>query len=378
MAERKCSLEKMVNMFKEIYKGKRVLVTGHTGFKGSWLTVWLLNLGAEVAGYSIDIPTVPSHFQELGLNDKIKHYIGDIRDFGNLERICKEFSPEIIFHMAAQPLVRNSFNDPKYTFEVNVIGTLNILEVIRLQRKTVKVGVIITSDKCYNNVEWVYGYRENDSLGGEDPYSGSKGAAELVAYSYMHSFFKESYPNIATVRAGNVIGGGDWAKDRIVPDIVRSWTNQKKVEIRSPYSTRPWQHVMEPLSGYLHLGSLLYKNNSAFKNESFNFGPDSHVNKNVAELIEAMQSLWPGSPGWLNVSTDETRKESNLLKLSCDKANIMLKWYPVLTFNETIDFTVRWYLNFYDKNKSVFDFTNEQIRSYASKAKERGILWAQS
>jgi CDP-glucose 4,6-dehydratase len=364
------------NMFENIYKDKRVLITGHTGFKGTWLTMWLLNLGAEVAGYSIGIPTNPSHFEELKLNGKIKHFIGDIRDYKDFYHVCDEFKPEFIFHLAAQPLVRESYNNPKETFEVNMLGTLNVLETIRNLKNVVKVGVIITSDKAYDNVEWVYGYREDDKLGGEDPYSGSKGAAELVSKSYMNSFFQSGFPNIATTRAGNVIGGGDWAKDRIIPDIVRSWSENKQVEIRSPYSTRPWQHVLEPLSGYLCLGAELYKQNSIYRNMSFNFGPDSKVNKNVGELIEEMKNKWTESPGWVNKFINDDKPEANLLKLSCDRANILLKWYPVMDFIETVDFTMNWYLNYYKLKSSVFDFTIKQINKYTNKAKERNILWS--
>lgn len=363
-------------MFENIYKGKKVLVTGHTGFKGSWLCTWLLNLGADVAGYSIGIPTSPSHFLELEIENKIQHFIGDIRDYDKLKNVCDNFNPEIIFHLAAQPLVRESYYNPKETFEVNMIGTLNILEVIRERKDKVKVGVIITSDKAYDNVEWVYGYREDDKLGGEDPYSGSKGAAELVAKSYMHSFFNNGYPNIATTRAGNVIGGGDWAKDRIVPDIIRSWSEDKKVEIRSPYSTRPWQHVLEPLSGYLCLGAELYKENSVFRNMAFNFGPDSKVNKNVGELIDEIHIRWKDSPGWINKYIDDGKPEANLLKLSCDRANILLKWYPVLDFVETIDFTASWYINYYKIKSNIFEYTTEQINIYTNKAKERSITWS--
>lgn len=364
-------------MFENIYKDKKVLVTGHTGFKGSWLTAWLLNLGAKVAGYSLSIPTEPAHIEELGILPQIEHYLGDIRDYDKLLDVCEKFQPEFIFHLAAQPLVRDSYTDPRNTFEVNMVGTLNVLEVIRNMSHIVKVGIMITSDKCYDNVEWVHGYRENDALGGADPYSGSKGAAELVAKSYMLSFFQTGWPKVATVRAGNVIGGGDWAKDRIVPDIMRSWSNDRSVEIRSPYSTRPWQHVLEPLSGYLNLAAELYKENTTLHNESFNFGPDSKINKNVGELIDEMKMNWNDSPGWINQATaDDNMKESNLLKLSCDKANILLKWFPVMGFEETISFTVNWYVNFYQKNENMLDITNGQINEYTNMAKTRNIKWA--
>jgi CDP-glucose 4,6-dehydratase len=363
-------------MFNDIYKNKKVLVTGHTGFKGTWLTTWLLNLGAEVAGYSISVPTTPSHFDELKLEDKIQHHFGDIRDYEHLLKVCQDFKPEFIFHLAAQPLVRDSYENPRETFDVNMIGTLNVLEVIRQLKEVVKVGVIITSDKCYDNVEWVYGYREDDRLGGEDPYSGSKGAAEIITKSYMHSFFKQGFPNVCTTRAGNVIGGGDWAKDRIVPDIVRSWSENNPVEIRSPYSTRPWQHVLEPLGGYLCVGAKLYEENSEHRNQAYNFGPDAKVNKNVGELIDEMKQRWDNSPGWINKYIDDGKKEANLLKLCCDKANINLEWHPVMGFEETMDFTMSWYTNFYFDKNSVFEFTNNQINLYTSKAKVRGIKWS--
>ena len=363
-------------MFEGIYKDKKVLVTGHTGFKGTWLTSWLLSLGAKVTGFSIDIPTQPSHFEEINLESKIDHHIGDVRDFEHLYKVCQEAKPDFIFHLAAQPLVRESYNTPRETFDVNVTGTLNVMEVIRLMKDTIKVGVIITSDKAYDNVEWVYGYREDDRLGGEDPYSGSKGAAELVVNSYMKSFLKEGFPHVATTRAGNVIGGGDWAKDRIVPDIVRSWSDNKSVDIRSPYSTRPWQHVLEPLSGYLCLGANLYKEDSSNANSAFNFGPDSRVNKTVGELIDEMKELWFESPGWVNKSVNDGKAEANLLKLNCDRANILLKWYPVMGFDETIHFTMDWYTNYYQEKSPVFDFTLEQINSFTTKAKERKIFWA--
>ncbi|SDW85537.1 CDP-glucose 4,6-dehydratase [Hydrobacter penzbergensis] len=363
-------------MFKDIYKGKRVLVTGHTGFKGSWLTIWLLNLGADVAGFSLGIPSKPSHFEKLNIEPKINHNLGDIRNYDEIYALCNKFKPEIIFHLAAQPLVRDSYADPKGTFETNMIGTLNVLEVIRNMADAVKVGLIITSDKAYDNVEWVHGYRENDKLGGEDPYSGSKGAAELIANSYMKSFFLSGFPNLATTRAGNVIGGGDWAKDRIVPDIVRSWSSNKAVEIRNPHSTRPWQHVLEPLSGYLCLASELYNEHSVNRNTSYNFGPDSKVNKTVGELIEEMKLYWNESAGWINRYVNDGKKEANLLKLACDKANIELKWYPVLNFHETIQLTTSWYVDFYSGQTDIFQLTREHIDFYTAKAKERNINWA--
>ena len=364
-------------MFNSIYKNKRVLITGHTGFKGSWLTTWLLKMGAEVAGYSIGIPSTPSHFEDLNIQSKIQHHIGDIRDFQHFFQVCKDFKPEFIFHLAAQPLVRYSYIEPHETFEVNVLGTLNVLECIRQLKDIIKVGVIITSDKCYDNVEWLYGYRENDKLGGEDPYSGSKGAAELVAKSYCKSYFNNNDgPRVLTVRAGNVIGGGDWATDRIVPDIVKSWQKNIDVSIRSPHSTRPWQHVLEPLSGYLMLGHKLYESND-LNGEAFNFGPDSTINKSVKDLIEEMILNWKNSPGWLDLSEKKSNssKESHLLKLSCDKANILLKWFPTLNFNETIKFTSDWYINYINKQTEIFSFTSQQIDQYEKHAIVKKLAW---
>lgn len=364
-------------MFNSIYKNKKVLVTGHTGFKGSWLTTWLLKMGAEVAGYSIGIPSNPSHFEDLKIQSRIDHNIGDIRNFDHLFEVCQRFKPEFIFHLAAQPLVRYSYKEPLETFEVNMIGTLNVLEVIRKMTDTIKVGIIITSDKCYDNVEWLYGYRENDKLGGDDPYSGSKGAAELIAKSYCKSYFNNNTgPRVLTVRAGNVIGGGDWAIDRIVPDIVKSWYKKNNVSIRSPHSTRPWQHVLEPLSGYLLLAAKLYESNE-LNGEAFNFGPDSIINKSVKDLLEEMILNWDNSPGWNDSSENNqtATKESNLLKLSCDKANILLEWFPVLNFNETIKFTTEWYLNYLNKQTDIFTYTNLQIDQYEKQANTKNLAW---
>ncbi len=364
-------------MFNNIYANKRVLVTGHTGFKGSWLTSWLLNLGANVAGYSIGIPSNPSHYEELGLASKIKDYRGDIRDFEKLKSVFQEFKPDFVFHLAAQPLVRYSYEEPRETFEVNMIGTLNVLECIRQFRDSIKVGIIITSDKCYDNVEWVFGYRENDALGGDDPYSGSKGAAELIAKSYIKSYFSDnSFPRVATVRAGNVIGGGDWAKDRIVPDIIRSWSNGNTVSIRNPESTRPWQHVLEPLSGYLNLGADIFitERNAG---QAFNFGPDATVNKTVRELIQEMKLFWKQAPDYVNQGSEDQKKEANLLKLTCDKAHIALNWYPTLDFSTTIAFTVNWYNSFYNNKTSIFDLTQSQIKEYVKHAKTKNIAWVQ-
>ncbi len=365
-----------MNQFKNVYHGKRVLVTGHTGFKGSWLTTWLIELGAKVLGYSLDIPTDPSNFKTLNLKSRIKHVDGDIRDLNHLKEICKEFKPDIVFHLAAQAITRLSYDIPQATFITNLVGTLNVLESIRLSQ-SVKAGVIITSDKCYQNVEWVWGYRESDRLGGIDPYSASKACAEVACNSYFKSFFSsQDSPNVSTARAGNVIGGGDWATDRIVPDCVRAFSNGEKVEIRSPNATRPWQHVLEPLSGYLWLGANLLKNNRKVAGEAFNFGPSTDITRSVEELIRESAKVW-GDGKWHVLDTHDTgKKESTLLKLNCDKALHCLNWHAILSFEETVKKTINWYMAHYNDNKEMYDFTTKQIGEYTDLACRRGIAWA--
>ncbi len=364
-------------MFKNTYNKKKVLVTGHTGFKGSWLTTWLLNLGSEVIGYSNKVLTEPSHFSKLDIKDKIIHEIGDVRDFKNFYRVIDKHKPQFIFHLAAQPLVRESFLNPLETIETNSIGVANILDIAR-KKSFIKSLVIITSDKCYDNVEWIWGYRENDTLGGEDPYSASKGCAEIIANTYMKSFFQDSETFVATVRAGNVIGGGDWAKDRIVPDSMIAWSKNKEVKVRSPYSTRPWQHVLEPLSGYLQLGSELYLRNKKCKNQSYNLGPNSDVNKTVEELLIQMKNNWDSVRWKIIVPKSLNMKEAGLLKLSCDKINNHLEWYTTLDFNKTIELTVLWYKEFYsqNKNRSTLDLTLDHIDQYCKIAKSKKLKWS--
>jgi CDP-glucose 4,6-dehydratase len=362
-------------MFGNVYKGKKVLITGHTGFKGSWLSAWLLKMGADVYGYSIDIPSTPSHFVELGLEKEITHQLGDVRDIKQFKRFLDEHQPEVVFHMAAQPIVRRSFVDPLETVQTNVLGVTNILEIAR-QVDYIKSLIIITSDKCYENVEWTFGYREIDAVGGEDPYSASKGAGEVIASSYMRSFFEDEKTYITTVRAGNVIGGGDWANDRLIPDSIRAWANNDILTIRNPNATRPWQHVLEPLSGYLHVGSELIKRNKRCKNESFNFGPDASVNKTVEEVLQEMSKSWENVK-WKVESNPMQHKEAGLLKLCCDKAHHYLNWYPTLDFKTTIQFTMHWYKMFYAKDDSynVKDFTGNQIESYIEHAEKKQIEW---
>ena len=410
-------------MFADQYSNRRVFVTGHTGFKGSWLTAWLLELGATVAGYSLSIPTTPSLFTELGVERHIKHIQGDVRDREALARAMEEFHPEVVFHLAAQSLVRPSYEDPATTFETNTIGTMNLLEAVR-RTPGVKAVVCITSDKCYRNDEWVWGYRESDHLGGNDPYSASKACAELVAHSYIQSFFKDG-PSVATARAGNVIGGGDWAVDRIVPDCARAWARGEAVSIRSPWATRPWQHVLEPLSGYLWLGARLLRladegegdGELPVNKEAFNFGPESGVNATVAEVTKALGRYWPEFKVAMDEAAAAGKKESTLLKLCCDKALAHLHWKAALTFEETIRFTAEWYRAFYAAKNAdlvcgkgaagdegagasgvlpegfagslssqggcsvadatdMFALTARQIAEYTAKAQEKGLSWA--
>ena len=364
-------------MFKDIYKDRRVLVTGHTGFKGSWLSTWLLDLGATVAGYSLNIPTQPSHFESLAITKKIEHFTGDILDKKALQQVFKQFRPEIVFHLAAQPLVRESYKNPALTLETNAIGTLNLLECLRENPSSVTVAVLVTSDKCYENVEWLWGYRENDPLGGNDLYSASKACAEIISNAYMKSFFEDGGPCIATARAGNVIGGGDWANDRVIPDCVRAWSEGEPVILRNPSSTRPWQHVLEPLSGYLTLGQKLFEGNLTAKNQSFNFGPQTQINQSVADLITKIARLWPGAKSELQRQTNSEKPEAILLKLNCDKALEILQWKAILDFEETANMTSKWYQSFYNQGpSSISKITSGQIQEYFEKAAQLNLPWA--
>lgn len=365
-------------MFENIYAGKKVLVTGHTGFKGSWLSAWLLELGAEVIGYSRDIPTQPSLFEVLGLAASVKHIIGDIRDLSLIKKVVKDVNPDFVFHLAAQAIVSVSYADPCDTFTSNVVGTMNVLEALR-QLETPCVAVVITSDKCYDNVEWIWGYRETDGMGGKDIYSGSKGAAELVIKSYIYSFFShdQSPVQIGIGRAGNVIGGGDWAKDRIVADIYRSWSAGQTVDIRSPSATRPWQHVLEPLSGYLNLGQAIASRN-ALHGEAFNFGPRAEQNRTVLELLGDLSNHWGfDGPDYAYRITDNIPfHEAGLLKLNCDKALFHLKWEPTLDYTETVEFIAKWYKAYYRGGVDMAAYTRDQLIYYSAKAKSRARQWA--
>lgn len=364
-------------MFSNIYQGSRVLVTGHTGFKGSWLTAWLLKLGASVVGVSKDIPTSPAMFEELALAGRVRHVVEDIRNLDAMREIVAREQPDFVFHLAAQAIVSTSYSDPAETISTNVVGTMNVLEALR-QLTRPCAAVMVTSDKCYDNVEWVWGYRETDSLGGKDIYSGSKGAAELVIKSYFHSFFQNGHAvRLAVARAGNVIGGGDWAKDRLVVDCMRAWNEGSKVEIRSPSATRPWQHVLEPLSGYLALGAAVSLR-PQLHGETFNFGPRAEQNRSVVELLADLGARWgfDSSEQACVVTADIPFHEAGLLKLNCDKALLELKWQPNLDYRETIEMVGDWYSAFYKKQGDMYALTHEQIAAYESAGLERKRAWA--
>ncbi|WP_293713924.1 CDP-glucose 4,6-dehydratase [uncultured Parabacteroides sp.] len=362
--------------FNNIYKEKKVLITGNTGFKGSWLSTWLLVLGADVYGYANNIPTTPSIFETIQLNKKIHHRYGDIRDKKQMNDYIQEIKPDFIFHLAAQAIVSTSYEEPFDTIETNVMGTTCVLEAIRnISWKC--TCVLITSDKAYNNVEWIWGYRENDSIGGKDVYSGSKGAAELVIKCFWHSFIKnKSNIKLGVARAGNVIGGGDWAKDRIVVDCIKAFANNEVVEIRCPKATRPWQHVLEPLSGYLTLGRYLYEEISE-NGEAYNFGPRAEQTKTVYELTQDLARLWEDDKtNAVKLTDDIPFKEATLLKLNCDKALVYLNWQSTLHYDQCVKMIVDWYKEYYvTKTTSMYDLTVRHINSYMSEAKKQNLDW---
>lgn len=358
------------------FAGKVVLVTGHTGFKGSWLTAWLKLLGAKVVGIALDPLTEPSLFSGAKLGDGIVDLRIDIRDCLGLENAIVATQPDYVFHLAAQALVFQSYQNPIDTWQTNVMGTLNLLEGLRKLKNPCN-AVIITSDKCYENIEWVWGYRETDAMGGIDPYSASKGAAELAIRSYIKSYFSQRPSNIriATARAGNVIGGGDWSQGRIIPDCVKAWSVNGIVNLRNPHSTRPWQHVLEPLSGYLNLAASLSENPN-LHGESFNFGPNNK-NHSVEDLVKEMSIYWD-AVRWENIK-DHTANlyEAGLLRLNCDKALYYFNWFATMGFEDTVKMTAEWYRAYYQNHEKILDFTNVQIESYTALAKKSGLSWAQ-
>lgn len=349
-----------------IFEKSNILITGHTGFKGSWLTCLLLELGANITGVSIDVPTEPSNFLVMGLQKKINHINLDITNTPKLKKIIEDTQPNYIFHLAAQPLVQKSIKEPLETWSSNTIGTISLLESIKDLKKKCVV-VFITSDKVYKNQEWAWGYRETDLLGGDDPYSASKASAELAIKSYLNSILYHDGLKIGVGRAGNVIGGGDWGFDRIVPDCVKSWAKNRKVLLRNPNSTRPWQHVLEPLFGYLTLAKKLNENDD-IHGEAFNFGPFDRSNHSVLDLVKEMSKHWD-QVSWEDVSSQsKIKSESNLLKLNCDKAKMILGWESIWDFETTIKQTSSWYKLFYE-NKNPYDLSINQIYTYLDKVK---------
>ena len=363
---------KQFNFHKQ-FKNKKVLITGHTGFKGSWLTSWLVLLGAKVIGLSINVPSKPSHFKVIKLQDKINHKRMDIRNLKLLKKIFKKYQPDYVFHLAAQSLVKKSYSDPTYTWETNTIGTLNVLESLREIKKNC-IAVLITSDKSYKNLEIKRGYNENDILGGKDPYSASKASAELVIQSHVNSFFplKKTKVLIGIARAGNVIGGGDWSENRLIPDCVKSWSKNKRVLIRNPKSTRPWQHVLEVVRGYLLLSSSL-KRNKKLHGEAFNFGPNYTKNYSVIFVVKLIRKYWKAT-SWKVINKNKKNfYESNLLKLNCNKAKTKLKWKCILSLPETINMVADWYKNYYSKPKKIYKTSFNQIKEYEKLLKKRLI-----
>ena len=363
----------MQSLFSGIYKDKTVLVTGHTGFKGSWLCFWLKQMGAKVVGYSLEAPTNPNHFELLNLD--ITSIKGNIKDLEHLNTVFQTYKPDIVFHLAAQALVKYSYENPIETYETNVMGTLKVFEASRINN--VKAIVNITSDKAYENREWIWGYRENDPMGGYDPYSSSKGCADILTNSYRNSFFnikdykKTHNTLIATCRAGNVIGGGDWAKDRLITDIMISVSIGKKVSIRNPKATRPWQHVLEPLSGYLQIGQKLLEEKVEFA-EAWNFGPSDEGSITVEKVVKNVKKHWDKIDYEINQDPNQLH-EANLLKLDCTKANTILKWKDVWDSETTFEKTVNWYKNFYENNKELL--TQSDLENYIKEAVGKNIVW---
>jgi CDP-glucose 4,6-dehydratase len=363
-------------MFQSAFSNKRVWLSGHTGFKGSWLAHWLTRLGADVKGYALPPNEYQPLFDWLDLHNRVKSEFNDIRDEGAVRSSIQAFQPDFVFHLAAQPLVRLSYRSPKETIETNSTGTINVLESLRnVEHKT--VAIFVTTDKCYRNVEWLYSYREHEPLGGNDPYSASKAMAELAIHSYRHSFFATA-PQIliASARAGNVIGGGDFAPERIVPDLVRSQRQDQPLAMRNPNATRPWQHVLEPLSGYLTLAAQLSSstsNNSAgLLTDAFNFGPDLNANQTVASLVAEFQKTWPGRS--IAASEPNAPHEAKLLNLAIDKAYHLLSWKPVWDFEEAVSRTALWYRKQVE-GVPPLELVTDDLEQYLHLAQRKNLAW---
>lgn len=374
MGRRQGALEGVV-MFKGAFKGRRVLVTGHTGFKGSWLTRWLLDLGAEVTGLALAPETDPNLFGLLGLEGAIRHHLLDIRDAEGVRRVVAEARPEVVLHLAAQPLVRLSYAEPKATWDVNVGGTVNLLEALRAEGSA-RACVVVTSDKCYENREQLWGYRETDAMGGHDPYSSSKGAVELAVASWRRSFFQDPAGlRLASGRAGNVIGGGDWAADRIVVDFVKAITADRPVCLRNPHATRPWQHVLEPLSGYLWLAARLLEGDGQTLAHGWNFGPRDESIVTVETLARGLVAAW-GRGEVQVVSRPDQPHEAGLLRLDCTLAQARLAWHGVWDFSQTVAQTVAWY-KAHHEGGGMEALTSRQIKTYEQDAAKAGLAWTE-
>lgn len=363
-------------MFESFYNRRRVLVTGHTGFKGAWICEWLLHLGANVAGYSLDPQPHQQLFGQLKLESRLTDHRGDLKDQSRLQQILNSFQPEVIFHLAAQPLVKVSYLEPVETFATNIMGTVHLLDSVRLTKLPCTL-VCVTTDKCYENRNWIHAYREEDAMGGHDPYSASKAAAEIVISSFRSSYFSSGGEvRLASARAGNVIGGGDWAPYRIVPDCINSVRNGKAIPVRNKMATRPWQHVLEPLSGYLHLGAVLSNSHTphdlAFAS-AFNFGPGLESNRTVADLVETLIRHTGGK--WQDASVPNAHHEAARLNLSIDKAFHLLGWKPAWDFEKSVEMTANWY-QAENGPESMDDFTRSQILEYEENARSKAISWA--
>jgi len=361
-------------LFGGAFGSTRVLVTGHTGFKGSWLSRWLLDMGAEITGLALEPETDPALFDELRLADHLAHRLGDIRSLETVKAAFSAAKPEIVFHLAAQPLVRRSYDEPLYTFETNIMGTGNVLEAARTCPET-RAIVVITTDKVYENPETGHPFTEEQPLGGSDPYSASKAGAEIVSASYRSSFFgAPGSAAIATARAGNVIGGGDWSKDRIIPDCVRALEAGESIVVRNPASVRPWEHVVEPLSGYLHLGSMLLREGAEYA-EAFNFGPDPSKTYTVEDVVNRAVAAWGGG-SWHRPDLGAQPHEASLLQLDVDKAEERLGWKPAWDFDVTVDRTIGWYRRYADDATCADEATIEDIRAYVAAGSAAGAPWA--
>ncbi|MDF9833997.1 CDP-glucose 4,6-dehydratase [Ereboglobus sp. PH5-5] len=372
-----------IKSFSGVFLNKRVLITGHTGFKGAWLTEWLLALGADVHGFSLPPPTTPALFDQLDLAPRLgsRHRIGDIRDRALVRDTVASIRPEFIFHLAAQSLVRHSYREPVETYDTNIMGTVHVLDAARLAANPCAI-VAVTTDKCYENKEWLHAYREEDPMGGHDPYSASKGAAELVIQSYRQAFFASagSPIRLASARAGNVIGGGDWAADRIVPDCIRALVRKEPIPVRNKIATRPWQHVMEPLGGYLWLAVALsgqlpgrFHFPATAYTGAFNFGPHPEANRTVAALVQEILKHWPGQ--WSDQSDPKAPHEASLLNLAIDKARHLLEWKPVWNFEETVAHTIEWYRIAAEQPSNAGAHTRHQILNYTANAAAKHLPW---